>query len=406
VDAKEVIEILAILLAVGLAAEVLADLLRLPRMVVLLGAGILAGPEVLEWVDMPLDGLGPQLLFSLGVSLILFYGGLELSFQVLSRVGIGLILLAVPGVVITALVVGAAAALAFDLPFSQGFLIGAVVAPTDPAILIPLFERLRVRPKVVQTVVAESALNDPTGAVLAVTIAAFILEGEDSVAGAAGEFLADLGLSAVLGVALGLLLMLVVSERRFGIWRESPALVAGLAVAAGYVSIDYAGGSGYLGAFIAGLIVGNSERFGLAARETVRREIGYFAGFTTHVVVLLVFLVLGASLQLGTIADEALPALAVIAVLVFLARPLTVLACAVPDRRAAWTREELTFLAWTRETGVVPASIAGLLVAQGVPAENELVTVVALAVIITLVLQATTKGWLARRLSLLEGAPE
>jgi cell volume regulation protein A len=375
-------------------------------MVVLLLAGILIGPEVLEWVDIPLDGLGPQLLFSLGVSLILFYGGLELSLRVLSRVGVGLVLLAVPGVVITALVVGAAAALAFDLPFEQGFLIGAVVAPTDPAILIPLFERLRVRPKVVQTVVAESALNDPTGAVLAVTIAAFILEGEDSVAGAAGEFLADLGLSVALGIVLGLLLLVGVSERRFGIWRESPALVAGLAIAAGYVSIDYAGGSGYLGAFIAGLIVGNSERFGLAARETVRREIGYFSTFATHVVVLLVFLVLGANLPLGTIADEALPALAVIAVLVFLARPVTVLACALPDRRAAWTREELTFLAWTRETGVVPASIAGLLVAQGVPAEDELVTVVALAVIVTLVLQATIKGWLARRLNLLEGAPE
>ncbi len=184
-DVKDVIEVLAILLIVGLAAEVLADVVRLPRMVFLLAAGVLVGPEVLEWIDVPLDGLGPQLLFSLGVSLILFYGGLELSLRVLSRVGIGLVLLAVPGVVITALVVGAAAALAFDLPFEQGFLIGAVVAPTDPAILIPLFERLRVRPKVVQTVVAESALNDPTGAVLAITIAAFILGGEGSVAGAA-----------------------------------------------------------------------------------------------------------------------------------------------------------------------------------------------------------------------------
>ncbi len=134
----------------------------------------------------------------------------------------------------------------------------------------------------------------------------------------------------------------------------------------------------------------------------MRREIEDFAAFSTHVVVLLVFLILGASLPLGTIADEALPALAVIAVLLFVARPLTVLACALPDRRAAWTREELTFLFWTRETGVVPAAIAGLLIAEGVPAEDELVTVVALAVIVTLVLQATTKGWLARRLGLLE----
>jgi potassium/hydrogen antiporter len=402
VTAKDVIEVLAILLGAGLVAEVVADLLRLPRMVVLLAAGVLLGPDVFEWVDLPLESLGPQLLFSLGVSLILFYGGLGLSLTILSRVGVALGLLAVPGVVITALVVGAAAALAFGIPFEQGFLIGAVVAPTDPAILIPLFERLRVRPKVVQTVVAESALNDPTGAVLALTIAAFIVEGEGSVAGAAGEFLADLGLSVALGIVLGLLLTVLVSERRFGIWRESPALVVGLAVAAGYVSIDSAGGSGYLGAFVAGVIAGNSERFGLPTPRPARTEIDEVSGFATHLVVLFVFLVLGANLPLGTMVDYALPALAVLAVLLFLARPLAVLACVLPDRRGAWTREEMTFIAWTRETGVVPASVAGLLLAQGVPAEDELITVVAFAVIVTLALQATTKGWLARRLGLLE----
>ncbi len=402
-DAKDVIEILAILLAAGLVAGLAADLARLPRMVVLLAAGILVGPDVLGWIDLPLDALGPQLLFSLGVSLILFYGGLELSLTVLSRVGVGLGLLAVPGVVITALVVGLAAAVAFDIPFEQGFLIGAVVAPTDPAILIPLFERLRVRRKVVQTVIAESALNDPTGAVLAVTVAAFILEGEGSIASSVGEFAGDLALSVVLGVALGLLLALLISDRRFGIWRGSPALVVGLAVAGGYVSIDSAGGSGYLGAFVAGLIVGNSEHVRIPVLEVARREVDFFARLATDVVVIFVFIVLGANLPLETMADHALAGLAVIAVLLFVARPLTVLACLLPDRRGGWTRSEVTFVAWTRETGVVPASLAGLLIAQGVPAEDELVTVVALAVIVTLVLQATTKGWLARRLGLLEG---
>ena len=81
------------------------------------------------------------------------------------------------------------------------------------------------------------------------------------------------------------------------------------------------------------------------------------------------------------------------------------LACAAARPRAAWTRNELTFLAWTRETGVVPASVAGLLIAQGVPTEDEIVTVVALAIIVTLVLQATTKAWLARRLDLMEEPP-
>jgi potassium/hydrogen antiporter len=402
VDAKEVIEAVAILLAAGLFSEVIADVARLPRMVVLLGAGALIGPEALDWVDVPLDALGPQLLFSLGISLILFYGGLGLSLQVLSRVGVGLGLLAVPGVVITALIAGSIAAAVFGIPLEQGFLIGAVLAPTDPAILIPLFERLRVRRKVVQTVIAESALNDPVGAVLAITTAAFVLEGGGSVADSVGEFLGDLALSTVLGVVLGLLVIALISERRFGIWRESPALVVGLAVAAGYVSIDSAGGSGYLGAFIAGVITGNAERFRLPVPRLVRNEIDFFAELSADVAVLFVFLVLGANLPLDTMADEALPALAVIAALIFLARPVTVAACLLPDRRGAWTPSEMTFVAWTRETGVVPASLAGLLVSQGVPVGERLVIVVAFAAVVTLVLQSTTKAWLARRLGLLE----
>jgi len=395
-------EILAIMLAAGLVSSVLADILRLPRMVLLLAAGVLLGPEVLDWLDVPVGSVGVQLLLTLGVSLILFYGGLQLSLRILSRVGVGLGLLAVPGVVITAVVTGAAAAVAFDIPFEEGFLIGAVIAPTDPAILIPLFDRLRVRPKVMQTVIAESALNDPTGAVLALTIAAFILGGSESGVGAVGDFVSELALSTVLGVVLGVLLALVVSERRFGIWREFPAIVVGLAVAAGYASIDAAGGSGYLGAFIAGLIAGNTELLGLRISKPVRQEIDQFAELTADIVVLLVFITLGANLPLGTVADNLLPAFAVLAVFLLVARPLTVLACLLPDRRGRWTRNEIVFLAWTRETGVVPASVAGLLLAMGAPNEDEMVTVVALAIVVTLVLQTTTKAWLAERLGLLE----
>ena len=90
-------EILAIMLAAGLASSVLADVLRLPRMVLLFAAGVLLGPEVLDWLDVPVGSVGIQLLLTLGVSLILFYGGLQLSLRILSRVGVGLGLLAVPG---------------------------------------------------------------------------------------------------------------------------------------------------------------------------------------------------------------------------------------------------------------------------------------------------------------------
>ena len=164
---RDVVLTVGLLLAAGLAARVLADLLRLPEIVLLIAIGALLGPSALDVVDVPLDSLGAQLLFTFGVSSILFYGGLNLSISVLREVAVSLGLLAIPGVLLTALLTGAVAALAFGLPFEQGLLIGAVLSPTDPAILIPLFVASRVRLKVAQTVIAESAFNDPTGAVLA-----------------------------------------------------------------------------------------------------------------------------------------------------------------------------------------------------------------------------------------------
>ena len=166
---------LGVMLGAGLACHVVADALRIPRMLVLLAAGTLLGPSVLDWIDVPLDSTAAELLLTLGVSFILFHGGLQLSTRILGRVAIGLGLLAVPGVVVTALVAGSVAALAFDVPWSMGLLIGAVLAPTDPAILIPLFDRIGLRQKIEQTAIAESALNDATGAVLALVFAGVVL---------------------------------------------------------------------------------------------------------------------------------------------------------------------------------------------------------------------------------------
>jgi potassium/hydrogen antiporter len=402
VPARDVIEVVAIVLAAGLVSEVVAAILRVPRMVVLLGAGALLGPHVLDALDLPLESVGVQLLFTLGVALILFYGGLGLSIAVLQPVALGLLLLAIPGVVLTALVTGLVAAAAFDVPFSVGFLIGAVLAPTDPAILVPLFERLRVRPKIVQSVIAESAINDPTGAVLALAIAAYVVEGGGSFTDPLQEFLVDLGVSTVLGVAFGTALALAISHVRLGIWRDSGPLAVLLVITGGYFTIDSAGGSGYLGAFIAGLIVGNLDRLRLGLHTAREQELRFFSALAADLMVIFIFVALGANLPFDRMADHALPALAVLGALIIVARPLTVLAALGTDRRGRWQRNELVFVAWTRETGVVPAALAGVLVAQGVPNENELLTVVALAVIVTLLLQTTTKPWLARRLGLLE----
>jgi potassium/hydrogen antiporter len=399
---RDVILTVGLLLAAGLAARVLAEALRVPEIVLLLAMGALLGPSALDVVEIPLDSLGAQLLFTFGVSSILFYGGLNLSLTVLRGVSLSLALLVVPGVVVTALLTGGVAALAFGLPLEEGLLIGAVLSPTDPAILIPLFVASRLRLRVAQTVIAESAFNDPTGAVLALAIAGALLSGEGGLSGPASEFLAELAISSVVGVLAGVLLSATISSRRTGILRDSAPIAVLAVVSVSYVSLDFAGGSGYLGAFIAGLIVGNMELLGLAMHSHHEDELRIASRTLADVVTIFVFLVLGAALPFSTLADHWVPSLAVVAMLLLVARPVAVLACTLPDRRARWTRHELAFLCWTRETGVVPAALVGVLAGLGVPNIDVLAGVVALAIVATLLLQATPAGWLARRLGLLD----
>ena len=398
---KDIIFTLGVMLVGGLVCQVVADLLRAPRMLVLLLGGTLLGPSVTDAIDVPLDSTGAELLLTLGVSFILFYGGLQLSVGILSRVAVGIGLLAVPGVVVTALVTGIVAAVAFDIPLSTGLLIGAVVAPTDPAILIPLFDRIGIRQKIEQTAIAESALNDATGAVLALVLAGVVQSGDASIAVPIVDFLTDLAISTVLGIAFGILLSIVVSDRRAGVWKESAAIAVVAVVAVGYFSTDSAGGSGYLGAFLAGLIVGNMDRLGLGMHTDHERDMRSLVGTVTEVVVILVFITLGANLPWSDIWDNLAAALVVVVVgLIVLARPVTVLLCLGADRRGRWTREELVFMSWTRETGVVAAALAGLMVARDIPHAELIVTTVAVAIVVTLALQTTTKVWLGRRLGL------
>jgi cell volume regulation protein A len=398
---------LSLLLMGALLARFVASLLRIPEILVLVAVGALFGEHALDVVDIPFESLGAQLMFTLGVSIILFYGGLKLSLPVLGKVWATLALLAVPGMLLTAGVVGAAAHFAFDLPWDLALLVGAVLAPTDPAILIPLFIRSRLKPKVAQTVIAESAFNDPTGAALALTLAGVVLTGDNSITGPAGEFFVDLGISTVIGIVAGVVLAAAISSDRTGIWRESAPIAVLTVVTISFFSLDTAGGSGYLGAFLAGLIVGNARHLGLAERseEAHAEEVREFAFHLSDVVTLIVFMVLGANIPFDELGENLLPALAVLATLLLVARPLTVFACALPDRGARWSRNEIAFLCWTRETGVVPAALVGVLAGLGVPETEVFASVVALAVVLTLLLQALPARWLADRLGLLESLP-
>jgi potassium/hydrogen antiporter len=400
---EEILLTFGLILGAGLLAQLIATFLRIPEMIVLIAVGALIGPSVLGLVSNPLDGVGAQLLFNIGVALILFHGGVGISLRVISRTAVGLGMLVLPGVFITAFIVALVIAPIFGVSLLVAFMIGAVLASTDPAILIPLFERLGLRPKVSQTVIAESAFNDVTGTVLVLTLVEVVEAGHFTVSGPILEFSKELALGGAIGVGAGLLLAYAVaSTARAGIWDESPGVAILALVAIVYFSSETLGGSAYLAAFVMGLIVGNMDEFKLSQHAESERMLESFVGQVAEVAVLLIFVTLGMNLPFDALGRYFFGGLLVMAVFIFVARPITVLACLLPDRRGRWTRNELIFLSWCRYTGVIPAAVASILLARGVEGAEIAVSLVALAVVSTLLLQATTAGFVARRLGLIE----
>jgi cell volume regulation protein A len=84
------------------------------------------------------------------------------------------------------------------------------------------------------------------------------------------------------------------------------------------------------------------------------------------------------------------------------ARPATVFLCALPDRRARWSFAEMLFMCWTRETGIIPAALAGLLSGLNAPGAAMIESVTFIAILMTILIQAPTTQWLGRKLGLLE----
>src|SRR6202000_1994861 len=100
-----------------------------------------------------------------------------------------------------------------------------------------------------------------------------------------------------------------------------------------------------------------------------------------------IFILLGAQVDFHLMAQNWLGGTIVVVVLMLVARPLTVFPCALPDRRAQWSVKEMLFMCWTRETGVIPAALAGLLLGMKAPGAQIIASVTFLAILMTILLQ-------------------
>src|SRR5262245_36417825 len=128
--------------------------------------GMLIGPQGLGLINIKADSALNQIILLFGASYILFDGGASLRFKVLKQVWITIVVIATVGVLITAALTSVAAYYVLGIPMMVALLLGATLASTDLATLVPIFQQVHVRDRVAQTVVSESAFNDATGAIV------------------------------------------------------------------------------------------------------------------------------------------------------------------------------------------------------------------------------------------------
>ena len=401
--AKHTLLSCGLILAVGTVAALLAQKIRIPDVAMFLVAGIAIGPQALDLIDIRANSALNQIILLFGASYILFDGGASLRFEVLKRVWITIVVLATIGVIVTAVITGLAAHYILGIPPIVALLLGATLASTDPATLVPIFRQVRIRDRVAQTVMSESAFNDAMAAIVTFAVLAVATgSGEFSLAKSVFDLLKQAVIGIVAGVALGYLAALLIAHEKWAFLAEYAPAVTLVAVIGAYFAAAGLEASGFMAVFVFGIVLGNKEAFGFAMEAGEAQKLDEFVLTTAFIMRLFIFILLGAQVDFAPMGRYWLGGVAVVTVLMLVARPATVLLCAWPDRRARWSFAELLFMCWTRETGVIPAALAGLLLGIKAPGAPMIASVTFIAILMTILIQAPTTQWLGRRLGLLE----
>lgn len=399
---SEILVMFVSLAITGMIFSRISEFMKIPDVVLYLLAGIIVGPMVLDLVSVVDFPVGNQLIITYGSAFILYEGGREIKLKVLNDVKTTVSLLATVGLVISSAVTGLAAVYIFDLPLMFGLLLGAVVASTDPATLVPVFKQINIKQRVKQTVISESAFNDAIGAILVIALVTIINSGEFDLAASVSRLAIMIVMGIVVGAGVGIIFSGLISNKKYGIFHDFAPIFSLVTVATAFVFAEVAGGSGYMATFVTGLICGNKKVFKLWVPEHDFVSQLHFRESIALLMRMSIFILLGTQVDFVSLAEYWHLSLIFVLVLMFVARPLSVLVCTLPDRKVKWTKKELYFIMWVRETGVIPAALSSIIVALEMPYSDIISSSVFMTILITLLVQASTTKLFAAKLGLLE----
>lgn len=389
------VEAFALVGALGVGAQWVAWRLKLPAIVVMLAVGLLIGPVF--GVFEPSRDIGPvvQPLISLAVAVILFEGGLTLELHKLGNAAQGVKRLVYFGAPLGWILSAAALYFGAGLGWEASAVFGGIMVVTGPTVIAPLLRQAKLDKRPANLLQWEAIVNDPIGALAAVLAFEFVLVSRE--AESLNAALGQLALGFIVAVAVGLICGLGIARafRRGQVpeYMKVPVLFATLLVCFAVPDM-LLHESGLLAVTVMGIVIANAD---LPSFVELRR-------FKEHATILLVsgvFILLAASLDFASLGLLTWRAGLFVALIVLVARPLTVFASLAGTEVP---RNERILIAFTGPRGVVLVAVAGLfgerLAAAGVQDGAIIGPLAFVLVMVTVVLHGFTLAPFARMLGL------
>jgi potassium/hydrogen antiporter len=387
---NQAVLVVSLLIVAAILASLIAQRTGVPLLLVFMGIGMLAGEDGPGGISF--DNFdAAYLLGTVALAVILLDGGMRTrteSFRIGLRPALSL---ATFGVILTAGIVGMAAAWALGLSWLEGMLIGAIIGSTDAAAVFSLLHSagMRLKQRVGTTLEIESGCNDPMAVFLTLVFtAAVATRGANLDEGVLLYFVQQFGLGAVAGVAGGKMLAWLINKVNLttGLY---PLLAAagGLSV---YAATTVAGGSGFLAIYLAGLVLGNSR---LNAGTNILRVHDGLAWLSQ----ISLFLMLGLLVTPSALFPMWREGLFIALMLILVARPVAVVLSLLPFHFPA---REQAFISWVGLRGAVPIVLATFPMLGGLEDARIYFNVAFFVVLTSLTLQGWTVAPLAKWLKL------
>jgi NhaP-type Na+/H+ or K+/H+ antiporter len=384
---------LSLVVILSVLARLSATWMRVPPIVPLLIVGMAVGISGLGLID-PVKLLGPSLspAVEIAVGIILFEGALGLKREELaSGVRGAVVRLITIGVIITWFVATVSIALLLDVPHEVAILIGATVIVSGPTVVLPILDFIGPTQKVRRVLKWEGILIDPIGAIIAVVVFGSF---ENGVGGQFDlvELLVSLGVGGLVGAAGAMLMFPILGTKRLA-GRDKVAATLMMVVVCFAVADAILADSGLVATIAMGVALANQRRVRID-------QVAEFKETLVPILVGILFVLLAANVDIDQVIDLGWQGLVVIAILIFVARPLGALALV----GLPFTWKEKVFFGSMAPRGIVAASTAsafGLeLTERDVPGAEYIIPVTFMIIIGTVLYYSLVSPWLARALGL------